>query len=751
MLRDRLNYIARLVSLAVLMSLAGMLVIAFIKRGSKIQPLPPIEKTKARLSEKVVAITDGYEYVSNENGKLKFRLAAARDTSYADGHHELDKLTLIDYAPDGSEHGRIVADHGIYKQDQDEVTFTGHVVATQADGLEVQSESLSYQRQTKVANSAVAVNFKRGEMSGSSVGAILHAQEKKLALLKDARLLITPTEQKHRGAPVEIRGQHAEYTQLDGVARFSGEVNVTQGDRLARADQMVGYFDPKTHKLLRVEARGNSYLKSQSQGKTSELQSRDQDFLFDEAQQLKLLTATGQARAASLEKDAPREIVAEKIEAHYVVINTGAPSSELESIVTQGRTTMKIPRVEGAASATQATERVVEADGMRMSFRTGGKLLARTEASGNAVLTVTPPVGPTAERKRMRAPSFTADFYDAGNAIKNFLAEGGVIVEFEPLQADSKRSKRTLTGKRLNANFQEQAQEVSSVTVDDDAKFTDGKRNATATRAIYTAATQMVALRGKPLVWDADARTDANEIDTNVDTNESTARGRVRTTYYSRDTTGGAAPFKKSKSPVFLTADRAWLRHQEGAARYEGNARAWQDDNFVRAETIELDKNERVMTATNGVQSALYNVEREVEKGRKEVVPIFATADRMTYTDATRIVHYEGNTKIKQGTDRIDAAVADAVIDEEHKLSKLTAMRNVVLTQPARRGTGDKIEYTAASDTAILTGNLARLEDREREVATSSARLTLHLRDAKIEADDEGGTKRVTTTHRIQQ
>jgi lipopolysaccharide export system protein LptA len=192
------------------------------------------------------------------------------------------------------------------------------------------------------------------------------------------------------------------------------------------------------------------------------------------------------------------------------------------------------------------------------------------------------------------------------------------------------------------------------------------------------------------------------------------------------------------------------VRHREGAARYLGNARAWQEDDFVRAENLELDKGERVLTAWEKVQSAFYGVEREVEKGKKEIVPVFVSAEKLVYTDAQRKAHYEGKVKIRQGTDQIDAAEADAVMDENHKLSQMTAAREVVLTQPQRRGTGDLLVYTAASDAAVLTGNLAQVVDRERDVTSKGARLTLHLRDARIEGDDESGTKRVKTTHRIQ-
>jgi lipopolysaccharide export system protein LptA len=761
MLKERLLYVARLTALALLIGVVGLIVVSFVKRRNSLQQIPPVTRAEARLSDKVIAITEGYRYLSSESGQKKFMLTAARDTSYADGRHELEQMELISYAADGKEVGRVRADKGSYQQDKDTIIFRGHVVATDADGLEVTTEALDYNQQTRVASTDVAMNFKRAEMSGSSVGAVLYAKEKNLELRKDAHLVIAPKDK--ADPPLEIRGQQAQYAQNDGVVRFTGAVTVAQGPQSGRADAMTGIYNKGTNKLERVEARGNSYLKSQESGKHSEVQARDMDFYFDEAQRLKLVVAVGGAQARSLEKDAPRELRAERIEAYY---KTQPQGGELTSAVTQGRTVLRIAPGEGAAGA-QAEERVIEADGTQVAFQPGGKFMARAEANGNAVLTITPlAAAPQAEVKRLRAPRFTAEFFDAGNALKTFVAEGGAVAEFDPMppqtsphSADKPRLKRTLSGQKMAARFEPSPQEVSELNVEGDAKYVEGERHATAARALYAASARTVALRGKPQVWDAVARTSAEEIDANVDTGESFARGRVRTTYYSRETTNGAAPFKKGKSPVFVTADRAAVRHREAAARYEGNARAWQDDNFVRGDALELDNNERTMTATGGVQSALYSVERETgggpqekgqpERAQKEVVPVFASADRMHYFDQGRLVRYSGRVKLRQGTDQIDAATAEATMDEEYRMTSFTAQQNVVLTQPMRRGTGDRIDYTAATDTAVLTGRLAQLEDRERDVVTRGATLTLHLRDARIAATDEGGTKRVRTTHRI--
>ena len=511
-----------------------------------------------------------------------------------------------------------------------------------------------------------------------------------------------------------------------------------------------------------IRDRGGARLESREKGKASEAQSRDMDFFFDEERRLKNSAAYGDARVRSLEPDSPREITAERID---IIYKPNEKGSVMQSINAQGRAVMRLAAILGSAREGDWSERVVEADALQANIRDDGKNLARAEAAGNAVLTIMPKrITPRSEKKTLRAPKFVADFFETGNAIKTFVAEPNPIAEFDPMQpevkdkdkdAAAKRSKRILSGKKMTANFSQQTQDVNDMTVDGDAKFTEGERVAVAARGVYTASNQTVAMRGKPQLWDSTLRASADEIDTNVGASESELRGRARTTYFNRDSTGGAAPFKNRKQPVTVASDRALVKHNEGAARYIGDARAWQGEDFVRAEYIEIDKGERTMTAWNNARSTFYDFEREVEKGRKEVVPVFASSDRIIYTDANRTTHYEGSVKIRQGTDQIDSATADVVMDEENKLISMTASKDVVMTQPARRATGDQVVYTVATDTAILTGNFAVVEDHERDAVTKSPKLTLHLRDARIEANDDnnggsGAKRRVRTTHRIQ-
>ncbi|HEX4949669.1 MAG TPA: LPS export ABC transporter periplasmic protein LptC, partial [Blastocatellia bacterium] len=341
MWRDKLHSLGRLLSLALLVGIIGMLVVAFIKYRNKRQEPPPLQRGAAQLGDQILAITEGYEYITTVNGKPKFKVVAAKDISYVSGRHELEKLEVTGFDEDGKENGRIKSDKGEFQQDKDLALFNGHVVATNPDGLEVTTEALKYDLKTEIASSDVAVNFKRHELSGSSLGATLQTKEKKLFLLKDAHVIIASKDPK--GAPLDLKGDKADYLQVDGIVKFTGNAQVTQGEQFGKADAITGIYIKNTDKLERVEARGNSYLKSQEKGRQQEIAAKDMDFFFDEQQRLLKAIATGKAVARSLEKDAPRELTAERLEANY---KPQEKASELTSVVTNGRTLMKITPAE---------------------------------------------------------------------------------------------------------------------------------------------------------------------------------------------------------------------------------------------------------------------------------------------------------------------------------------------------------------------------------------------------------------------
>jgi lipopolysaccharide export system protein LptA len=155
------------------------------------------------------------------------------------------------------------------------------------------------------------------------------------------------------------------------------------------------------------------------------------------------------------------------------------------------------------------------------------------------------------------------------------------------------------------------------------------------------------------------------------------------------------------------------------------------------------------MIATGNVESTLYSIKQDAEKGTREMVPGFASADRMTYSDIERLVHYDGSVKARQGTDRIEASEVNVYLKRDaNEVDRMKAEGGVVLTQPGRRGTGDLFTYTADDGRSVLGGKTAKVEDAEKG-STMGSQLTFYSRDDKIHVDNQQGTGRVRSTHRL--
>src|SRR5438045_9769553 len=121
----------------------------------------------------------------------------------------------------------------------------------------------------------------------------------------------------------------------------------------------------------------------------------------------------------------------------------------------------------------------------------------------------------------------------------------------------------------MMAFFVRETQDIEKSEAAGHGKFNELDRNGTSNNISYNASDETVRLRGgDPTVWDSRARTKAVEIDSNNETHVSVFRGKVQTTYYSQEQTNGAPPFRKVKSPVYLSGDRAEIEHDSGRATY---------------------------------------------------------------------------------------------------------------------------------------------------------------------------------------
>jgi lipopolysaccharide export system protein LptA len=751
-LRAKVPMITRLVAITLLVSGITVVAISYLK-------LRNVEKFKAKsekpeLSKDVTGVVEGYEQrVTTKEGRLWLLVKASRDITYSDGHHELENISMAVYPPEGETPDQISAARAIYESESNVLHFNGNVKIETKEKLKVGTESLSFDRNSGVAHTDAPVSFERENVSGTSTGAVVEQKSKRLELKKDVQLTIAPTESmksSSRSRPVSIKAAHGTFEQNSMQLAFSGGATVEQESDILSGDNVTAFLNQQK-RLERAEIRGNSYLRVIDPGRAAEVHSTNMDFFLDKDQRIERAVANNDVSAGTLEGDSDVQISgSSSLEVTFQAIGDG---SLLKQMNAGSRSVITMSAPKSKANDPNAANKRLTANAVKLTWRSTGRDLEKAEASGDAELFVEPVVSSArAERKKLNAPQFDCDFFEAGNLARTCKASGGAKATLDPMQPAKDRGTRTLTSQNMTTVFLKDTQDVERVDAQGDGKFNENDRNGVAANVSYVAADQTVRLRGgDPTVWDSRGRTKAVELDTDLANNVSYARGKTTTTYYSQEQTNGATPFSKTKSPVYIASERGEFRHQSGQAIYYGNARAWQDDNYVRGDKLVIYINDKRMEASGHVQTTIYNAKQRVENNNT-VVPVFASADSMFYSDPDRTIHYEGNVDIKQGTDRLTSGVADVyLLKDSNEMDKTIAQRNVVLTQPTRKGTGDWVEYTSANEIAVLKGNPARVEDVEQGT-TQGGRLTLSVRDGKVTADDARGPLspgRVRSTHKI--
>ncbi len=532
--------------------------------------------------------------------------------------------------------------------------------------------------------------------------------------------------------PTNIKAAEAVYEQTNGKIFLNGNAEIDNGTEYLKGDVMTALLFPNK-KVKYSNAKGNAYLKQTSSERTTEVSGNELNATFNENQQLQAANSVGNSNTILIPAKA-EEYSKVTLTASNAIHLTFRGEGLLEQMNTEGRTTIQMNAPNNRADA---ANKKLTADSVKTFFNANGKDLMKAEAVGNAELFIEPLQNSATNYKTtVNAPRFDCEFFPTGNNAKICIAQTKTKTVRVPTIASEKRGTQTLIADKLNAQFNQQTQDVQVFDALGDTKFTELDRNGIAERINFTADDEVVRLRGgEPTVWDSRARAKGDEIDWDTRAEKSFLRGNVSTTYYSQKQTGGATPFGETNKPVYVTAANVEFNHAEETGLYTGNARAWQDNNYVRSDKLLLKQKEGQLFAEGSVQSVLYDAKKK-EKGKETTVPVYASSNKMFYNRENRQLRYEENVDIRQGTDRITAGKADIFMDDKNEMSKTIAETNVVITQPNRRAIGDWAQYTSENEVAILRGNPAKIDDNENG-SSQGSQMTVYMRENRVVGESQ--------------
>jgi lipopolysaccharide export system protein LptA len=659
--------------------------------------------------------------------------------------------------------------------------------------LHLETDGLVFNKNTGDASATGKVEFQTPQASGSAMGIQYVAKTGTMNLLSAVVMTV------NRPQPVHLNADHGVITKQPHQVVLT-KVHMTRAQQEARSDEATFFLredDTVDHIVADGDVESEIHGRASSNQETHERSDHAELFLTGSRNLLTTAVLTGNVQLDSLGGQ-PANAAAGQATLHF---GSSGGQQALETVhaengvrLTQknGRAatlvTVARPASTSAASPANSSSPAkgstqdVEMTAPVMDFIVkDGRLLERAETSGPPQIVITQP--DANQKTVVTAAKFTAKFAE-NNRLTTLHGEPDAKIvssfiqasKIDPIKAGptkagaSAQSDRVSTSRMLDVAFFPEGG-VRSITQTGAFTYVDGTEKAWSQRAEYTTADQLVVLTGSPRVVDGGMTTTAQTVRINRATSDALAEGNVKSTYSDLQAQPDGAMLASS-DPIHVTSRSMTATRSTAIAVYTGDARLWQDANIVEAPTLQFDRDHRSLFAqgeigvamekstasTKGLDQAVSTVLVQVDKTGK-VTPVHITSARLHYTDEERRVFLDGGVTAKEE----DATIAGRQMTvfllprsqskagtasnptSPGQVDRIIAEDRVVITQPTRHATGDRLVYTSADDRFVLTGGPPSIFDAERGKTTGDS-LTFYRHDDRVLVDGRETSPAVTRT-----
>jgi lipopolysaccharide export system protein LptA len=671
------------------------------------------------------------------------------------------------------------------------------------DNIHVKTSGVTFNQNTGMAQTAAPLAFSLPRASGNSVGGSYNAKTGVLILQSKVELHAD-----EGGNPAVIDAEHAELLRDAHIAYLLHADSRYEGGRES-ADEATVHFRPDGS-LQHLDAQGHVHVVTADGG---QLYASNASTDFDQRGQPLSSSAGGGVNFVSESAESNMHGNAVEGTLSFVIGPDGkaavhhAHFDNAVSFVFFQRSLGGDPRGSATREMTASTLDIDFAPGPQ-----GKSLATRAIAKGGAMVNLHDlPFGAPPRHTTIYGEQLVTTLA-LGHELRSLEGTGGTKVVYHAPDGSSD----TTTGDLLHVTFAsrpgakgtakntetgdvEVAQQMGHFTMAtkpapslQPAASAKGKTAqpreplyAEAGMGVYTAVNNTLRLTGEPQrpprVHNATFSVTANTIMYNRVDGETHAVGDVRSTYMSdanSSRSNGPAPAASTLpelgggGAVHVVAASATLSKDTTQAVFEGvphvPARLWQGANSVTAPVLELGKQEGTLSAhgpdgqSGDTVQAVFaghgprGVSAGGTAGGMELTRVAAHA--LFYSDSTRMADFKEDVVAVQPRAAVRAEdmqlfLSEAAPGQPAQLERLVAAGHVLLQQTGRRGTGEKLVYTAADGNYLLTGDAhapPRISDAQHGDVTGAA-LLLHGSDNSVEVlshDAEGNARRVVTDTR---
>src|SRR6202140_1963395 len=753
----------------------------------------------AKIGLDIQQTAEGFSISKSAEGRTLFTVSASKAVQFkGGGRAELHNVKIVIYGKDASRFDRITGDDFEYDPASGNVSAKGTVLidleanpegmrhsdqtapAQTKDPIHLETNGLVFNRNTGNASATGKIVFQTPQASGSAVGVEYVAKTGTMILLASVALDVS------RPQALRLNADHGVISKQPRQVALTA-VRLTRERQELQSDQAT-FFLRGDNTVDRILAEGN--VRSEFHGRAGAHERSDRTELFLTGTRNQLTTAilsgnvqlasgdaasrvstgeqnTGEQNQGSGDRGAQvAEASAGRVTLHFsgqqilqtVHAENGVRLAQKKS--QSGAVVMSSANSSATVSSpAKGDAQDVEMTAPVMDFIVkNGRQLERAETSGPPQIVITQPG--SNQKTVVTAAKFTAKFTEK-NRLATLHGEPDARIVSSKI-GDGKigapgQSDRVSTSQMLDVIFRPEGG-VASIKQAGGVTYVDGTLKAWAQRGEYTAADQLLVLSESPRVVDNGMTTTAQTIRMNRTTGDAIAEGNVKSTYsdLKAQPDGGMLA---SSDPIHVTSRSMTAHRSPAVAVYTGDARLWQNANLVEAPALQFDRDHRSLVAQAGTQGstqAVSTVLVQVDKSGK-ATPVHITSAHLNYADAERKILLDGGVTAKGPDTTLTAqqmtvflrsrseSQASVVPATPGQVDRIVAEGKVMIAQPTRRATGERLLYTAAEDKFVLTGGTPSIFDAERGKITGDS-LTFYRHDDRVLVEGRETSPTVTRT-----
>jgi lipopolysaccharide export system protein LptA len=722
----------------------------------------------------------------------EFTVRASHATEFTEGGRSLlQDVWFTAYGQDGQRFDNLHTRSCDYLERTGDITCGGNVqidlesaedaklhpsTALRADPsaqvVHIDTSGVSFNRATGLATTEQPVTFHFPQGEGHAIGFRYDSEGGELRLIRSVEMTLHGVGMPGAPAsaePLQVSSSGMTYDREQRVIHFLGPVEAHRGMPELAAGTLDVELDANMH-AQKIVAGDHPVLSDSAHGEPTSISADELSAVLFPDGSLEEMTGAGNVHAV-----ARRATGEDHLEADHAELEMVEHTNQLRQLTATGSVTAAATRPGGLrqnlASSTLQIDFAADSKGQAHVLRAttpSGALdwEGPAEVAGRQVT----------QRVHMTSQHWEATF-GGENQIEQLRGTGDARLERRIGNAPPE----TGSSRDLLARFSPDG-DWSTVDQSGDVTLREPDRNARAEAAHYDRLADTVALSGSVELSSADSITTAQSATLHQTANEFHAQGRVATIELA--SSASAADF--APGPARISADRLDANTATGHAVYSGSARLWQGDSVVEAESIELDRATRVLTANGRVRAIFPQAQLAPPSGqsvaakstaRPSASPIdywHAEAGRMTYASDEGRAHLEKSVVAhsEEGSihsDAMDLFFSPAVSAPPgpapvavaasrgaapgssgaagRQLVRAVGLGNVQVNQLDRRGTSSRADYTAADGKFVLSGGSPIVHDTSGNSVTGR-QLTLFYADDTIVIDSADGL-RTLTLHRV--